>query len=132
MKKTLYILFLTFVVASCRPQTEAENQTYSKTFENKTIGEGQLKSVQNILEVGHEVFKKNCAVCHCEPLANCEPTEHPRLLDKFINLPKGSLASYISLVKSDSNHKFNKTLPDSLVETVIQYIWLTSKPEFRN
>ena len=102
---------------------------------NDAPGPEQVKYVQHVISSGGKVFKYNCAVCHCPPTANCEPSDMPYLPNLFRNLPSDSLAYYEAFVKDSKRinvntyepHHFSETLSDSLTKMVIYYLWITSR-----
>jgi hypothetical protein len=139
LNKHTPILFLTLMTLSCGPRSGINNHADSQAA-GKTPNPEHVKYVQTVLTAGQSVFKTNCAACHCELTGSCESPESPRLINTFIHLPMDSLSYYESFIRNSKDvttnqnalHEFGKTLSDSLIKTVIEYVWLISKPDFRN
>lgn len=145
--KTIFSLTIILLLNSCGPRTGTSNQQAGNTTISSTPDPDKVQYVKNIIAVGQKVFKENCAGCHCGPGSRCEPPYTGELRPYFAGLPMDSLKHYESYIKNsvqtkkglrkspfvsadmaDYNHDFKKNLSDSLVKTVIEYIWLGYRP----
>ena len=141
--KTIYFLTIIFLFISCGQRTGVSDKQTDINSTATTPDKNQVQYVKNVISVGQNIFKENCARCHCGPSSNCEPPYSGELRPFFDGLPMDSLTHYKDYIKNslrtkkglrkspfvtadmaDYNHNFEKNLSDSLVKTVIEYIWL--------
>lgn len=141
--KTVYILIVIFLICSCGPRTGTSNKQNIDSSFPSTPDANQVQYVKNVIDVGKKVFLENCFGCHCGPSTRCEPPYSGELRPYFDRLPMDSLEHFVSYIKNSTltkkglrkspfinanidnfNHEFEKTISDSLLKTVIEYIWL--------
>lgn len=144
--RTLNILTIIFLIYSCGPRTGTSNGHTDNTSVKVTPDPNQVQYFKNTITIGKRVFLESCANCHCGPSFRLEdPTSPCKLEYAFDNLPMDSLSHIIAFVKNSSLtkkglrtnpflhherlddkyiHEFEKTLSDSLIKTVIEYLWL--------
>lgn len=144
--KTIFILTVIFILTSCGQRTGTSSNHTDNNSTPTTPDPNQVEYVKNVMTVGPRVFKENCAGCHCGPSSHCEPPYSGELRPFFDGLPMDSLTHYIAYIKNSMqtkkglrkspfvsadidnfNHDFGNKLSDSLVKTVIEYVWLGYK-----
>jgi hypothetical protein len=147
--KTIYTLTIIFIICSCGPRTGTSDRQSDNTSITLTPDPKQVQYFKNTITIGKKVFLKSCANCHCGPGFRLENPESPCKLEyAFDRLPMDSLSHFIAFVKNSSRtkkglrnnpfliensnkdnciHEFEKTLSDSLIKTVVEYIWLGHK-----
>ncbi len=134
MKNKLVILLIPFLF-SCGQRSGINTSSDKAMAQKESLDLKQINYVQHALLVGQKDFKQNCAICHCPPASNCEPSGKPHLISLFNGLPVDSLVYYEAFVKNSVSirtneyaaHEFGKTLQDSTIRTIIEFIWLTSQ-----
>lgn len=144
--KTIYLLTIIFFVFSCGQRTGTSHKQTDTNTTPTTPDQNQVQYIKNVIAVGKKVFIGNCFGCHCGPGTRCEPPYSGELRPYFDRLPMDSLEHYMVYIKNSTltkkglrkssfvnenidnfNHEFEKTLSDSLIKTVIEYIWLGYK-----
>ena len=135
MNKLVTVMGLILLLFSC--EQSGMNTSSDKPVEQKEALDLEHKSdVKHGLSAGQKAFKQNCAVCHCPPVSNCEPSGIPHLKSLFKGLPADSLVYYEAFVKNSISirknaseaHEFGKTLQDSTIRSIIEFVWRTSQP----
>lgn len=147
-KKGIFVLTITILVISCGPRTGISNKQAEPIIDPATPDPNQIRYVENIIAVGQKVFKENCIACHCGPTAHVEPPYTCKLQYAFDRLPLDSLTHFETFLKNSSRtkkssrknpfltdepneenyiHAFEKTLSDSLIKAVIEYLWIGYK-----
>lgn len=148
ISKTINILTIIIFLCSCGQRTGTSNRPLDTNGKSSTPDPNQIKYINTVIDVGQKVFKNNCVGCHCGPGSHCEPPYTGELRPIFDSLPIDSLSHFIAFVKNSSRtkkglrtnpfstddyknlnytHEFEKSLPDSLIRTVIEYVWLGYK-----
>jgi len=144
--RAIFILTIVFIFNSCGPRTGISETQADVNSVSMTPDPNNIQYVNNVIKVGKREFLENCTDCHCGPNFRLEdPTSPCKLEYAFDNLPIDSLSHVIAFVKNSSQtkkglrtnpfltderkddkfiHEFEKTLPDSLIKTVIEYLWL--------
>jgi len=144
--RTIFTLTTILLLNSCGPRTGTSGNHKDNNSTLTTPDPNQVKYFKNVLTVGPKLFKLNCVPCHCGPYSHCEPPYSGELRPFFDGLPMDSLAHYEAYIKNsvqtkrglrkspfitsdiaEYNHDFEKNLSDSLVKTIIEYIWLGYK-----
>lgn len=136
LKQIMKSFLLLIIFCSCESRTDQKEVVESKTNVDTT----KNNYISTILNNGGILFKKNCAVCHCAPISNCESSSNVKLKNIFDTLPVNSLDRIIRFVqdskelkqnarvpKAAYEHKFIEKLDENEIKVIVQYLWLESR-----
>lgn len=148
--RVIFILTIVFIVASCGSRTGVAESQLDVSSVSLSPDPNKIQYVNNVIKLGKKEFLKNCTDCHCGSSFRLEdPTSPCKLEYAFHDLPMDSLSYIIAFVKNSARtkevlrtnpllcetkkdnkytHEFEKTLPNSLIKAIVEYLWLGYRP----
>lgn len=130
-----HAFFLLALLVSCESET-AMDKMKEKTEEIK-VDSSKLSYVSSVYEKAPDLFKNNCAECHCAPNSNCESPNEFRFKEYFKNVSDKSLLEVLRKLKDSSSiesnnnkvykHDLGEGINDEQLKIIIEYLRIESK-----